>query len=182
MDVIACLEVTCIEIAMQMVIVRGADFGATGCESQDTLDASRDLFATMEPVRLEAGRRMGFGDVSDAVAPKIGLIAPAREGGHFATRYSMPWATHPTLVDTGSQCLAACALASGTVSAGLVAPVEPSLAVVRIEHESGEMAVPVNDRRQNDGFEFHSTGIVCTARLIARGQLMVPGCHARGTP
>ncbi len=81
---------------------------------------------------------MGFGDVAESVTPKIGLIATARDGGHFAARYFMPWTTHPTLAVTGSQCLAACALAPGTVAEGLVAPVDASPVTMRIEHPMGQ--------------------------------------------
>jgi 2-methylaconitate cis-trans-isomerase PrpF len=173
-DVIDGTEVTCIDVAMPMMIGRAGDFGVTGYETIAELDANKALFERMEALRLEAGRRMGFGDVSDSVTPKIGLIAKPRDGGHFCARYFMPWDTHPTLAVTGSQCLAACALAPGTVAEGLCEPVGPSPAVVQIEHPAGIMDVTVEFARNNGGFEFHSAGVVRTARLIARGEVMVP--------
>ncbi len=91
----------------------------------------------MEAIRLEAGKRMGFGDVTEAVTPKIGLIAEPRAGGHLTARYFMPWTTHPTLAVTGSQCLAACALLPGSVAEGLARPVAASPAVMTIEHPMG---------------------------------------------
>ncbi|KUF11145.1 4-oxalomesaconate tautomerase [Pseudoponticoccus marisrubri] len=173
-DEIEGIEVSCVDVAMPMMIARAADFGVTGYESRDELEANKALFERMERIRIEAGRRMGMGDVSGSVTPKIGLIAPPRAGGHFATRYFMPWSTHPTLAVTGSQCLAACAMAPGTVAEGLVAPVDPSPAVIRIEHPIGQMEVTVTYAQGADGFAFHSAGLVRTARLIARGELMIP--------
>jgi 2-methylaconitate cis-trans-isomerase PrpF len=158
-----------------MMIARAEDVGIAGDETAEALDANRDLFARIEAIRLKAGELMGFGDVSEAVTPKIGLISKPRDGGHFAARYFMPWEAHPTLAVTGSQCLAACALAPGTVADGLVAPIDPSPAVVRIEHPMGLMDVTVTYRRTNDAFEFISAGVVRTARLIARGEVLVPG-------
>ena len=117
---------------------------------------------------------MGLGDVTASVTPKIGLLAPPRDGGHFATRYFMPWSTHPTLAVTGSQCLAAAALAPGTVAEGLVAEVGPAPAVVRVEHPLGQMEVTVDFAREGDKLEFRSAGLVRTARLIAKGDVMVP--------
>ncbi len=168
------IEVTCIDVAMPMMIARASDFGVTGAETQDELDANTALFERMEKIRIEAGRRMGLGDVTKSVTPKIGLVSKALAGGHFSARYFMPWTAHPTLAVTGSQCLAACALAPGTVAEGLVRPVDGSPAVMRIEHPMGEMEVTVTFKQSDDGFEFISAGLVRTARLIARGEVMVP--------
>ena len=174
-DVIGGIAVSCVDVAMPMMIARAADFGLTGYETQAELDADKDLFARMEAVRLEAGKLMGLGDVTKSVVPKIGLIAPPRaEGAHLTARYFMPWETHPSLAVTGSQCLAACAIAPGTVAEGVAAPVTGSPEMIRIEHPMGEMEVLVTFTRDGDTFEFHSAGVVRTARLIARGEVMVP--------
>jgi 2-methylaconitate cis-trans-isomerase PrpF len=118
--------------------------------------------------------------VRESVTPKFGLIARARDGGHFAARYFMPWTTHPTLAVTGSQCLAACALAPDTVAEGMVAAVTPDAVTMMIEHPLGQMDVTVKYRRTNDSFAFHSAGVVRTARLIARGEVMVPSAVDAG--
>lgn len=174
MDVIDGVEVTCIDVAMPMMIVRATDLGVTGHESQEALDAMPDLFERIEALRLKAGALMGFGDVTKSVVPKVGLIAPAQNGGHFAARYFMPWTTHPTLAVTGSQCLAACALAPGTVGEGIAKSVESSPEAMLIEHPMGQMEVLVKFSRDAAGFDFISAGVTRTARLIARGEVMVP--------
>jgi len=86
----------------------------------------------------------------------------------------MPWNCHPTMAVTGSQCLASCALTPGTVADGLVAPVSGMPALVRIEHPMGEIEVTVDYADGPDGFTLNSAGLVRTARLIARGEVMVP--------
>jgi 2-methylaconitate cis-trans-isomerase PrpF len=159
---------------MPMMIARAEDFGLTGAESKAELDTNTALYERMEKIRLEAGRRMGLGDVAKSVIPKIGLISEPRAGGNFTARYFMPWKCHPTLAVTGSQCLAACALAPGTVAERLARPIADSPAVVRIEHPIGEMEVTVNFSRQDGEFRFHSAGVIRTARLIARGEVLVP--------
>lgn len=168
------IEVTCIDVAMPMMIARSTDFGITGHESQAELDENKALFERMEAIRLEAGRRMGFGDVTDQVTPKIGLIAEPREGGHITARYFMPWTAHPTLAVTGSQCISACALLPGSVADGVTKPIEPAPVVVRIEHPMGEMEVTVDYQVDGSELRFTSAGLVRTARLIARGEVMVP--------
>lgn len=174
-DEIDGVQVSLVDVAMPMMIARAADFGITGYETQDELDANKDLFARMEAIRLKAGEMMGMGDVTKSVTPKIGLIAPPKaEGAHMTTRYFMPWQAHPTLAITGSQCLAACAIAPGTIAEGIAAPVDGSPTTMKLEHPMGIMEVVVNFGRDGNAFDFHSAGVVRTARMIARGEVMVP--------
>gem|GEM_PF-3181802 len=80
-------ELTCIDVAMPMVIGRARDFGITGHEPRDVLDADVRLFQRIEKLRLEAGTLMGFGDVSDSVIPKFGLLSEPASGGSVCARY-----------------------------------------------------------------------------------------------
>ena len=66
------------DVTMPVVIGRAVDFGITGYETREALDANEALFTRMEAVRREAGRRMGLGDVSKSVAPKFALVKPPR--------------------------------------------------------------------------------------------------------
>ena len=77
-DVFDGIEVSCIDVAMPMVIARAKDFGLTGHESPAELDENRDFYARMEPIRQAAGAKMGFGDVSASVLPKFTVLAPPR--------------------------------------------------------------------------------------------------------
>ncbi len=174
-DVIDGIEVTCMDVAMPMMIARAADFGLTGYETPEELDANRDFYARMEPMRVEAGRRMGLGDVSASVTPKVGLLARPRDGGTVSARYFMPRNCHPTMAVTGSQCIASCTLTpGGTVADGLAVPAKGSPALVLIEHPAGKIDVTVTYDSGPDGFQLRSAGLVRTARLIARGEVMVP--------
>lgn len=174
-DVIDGVEVTCMDVAMPIVIARADAFGLTGEESAEELDANRDFYARMEPIRQEAGRRMGLGDVSKSVMPKFGLLSSARSGGTISARYFMPWNCHPSMAVTGAQCLASCALVPGTVADGLAERPVKGPAVVTIEHASGNIEVAADFIHGPDGFDLRSAGLLRTARLLAKGQLMVPG-------
>ena len=179
-EVIDGIAVTCLDVAMPMMIARAADFGITGYESREELDADTALFARMEAVRLEAGRRMGLGDVTQSVTPKIGLVAAPRAGGAVSARYFMPWACHPTMAVTGAQCLAASLLVAGSTSEGLGAVAEGSPAVIRIEHPTGEIEVSVDFARDGNAVEINAAGLTRTARLLARGEVMVPEASFAG--
>lgn len=174
------IEVTLMDVAMPMMIARAADFGLTGYETVEELDANRAFFDRVEPMRLEAGRRMGLGDVTKSVTPKIGLLSPARHGGAISARYFMPWNCHPTMAVTGSQCLAACTLTPGTVADGMGVIPNEVPALMKIEHPQGIIEVLVDYAQGADGFQMKSAGLVRTARLLAKGAVMVPGALLEG--
>ncbi len=172
-DEIEGVSFTCMDVAMPMVIARAVDFGLTGRESAEEIDADRALFARIEPLRIALGARMGMGDVTRSVVPKVGLLSAPRDGGAISARYLMPWQCHPSMAVTGAQCLAACVLTPGTIADGLGAPPEGSPARIEIEHPMGKIEVLV-DYDARDGFHLNSAGLVRTARLLARGEVMVP--------
>ena len=173
-DEIDGIEVTCMDVAMPMVIAKASSFGLTGYETAAELDENRDFFARMEALRLKAGALMGMGDVSKSVTPKFGILAPATQGGTIATRYFMPWQTHPTMAVTGAQCLASCVLTPGTVADGLAAKPNEVPAPVTLEHASGSIDVLVDYAQAESGFQVKSAGLVRTARKIAAGEVFIP--------
>ncbi len=168
------VDVTCMDVAMPMVIARAESFGLTGYESATELDDNAGFFAAMEAVRIKAGEAMGIKDVARSVAPKFGLLAPAKDGGTIATRYFMPWKTHPTMAVTGAQCLASCVLTPGTVADGMAARSNDRPATLTLEHASGQIDVLVDYELTADGIDLRSAGLVRTARLLAQGEVMVP--------
>ncbi|WP_298922158.1 4-oxalomesaconate tautomerase [uncultured Roseobacter sp.] len=179
-DTIDEIEVSCMDVAMPMVIAQASDFGLTGHESAAELDENRGFFERMEAVRMRAAVLMGMGDVSKSVTPKFGLLAPAKDGGTAAVRYFMPWKTHPTLAVTGSQCLGACLLCPGTVGDGMASGVGPSPARLQLEHPMGKMEVTIAFDIKGDRFDVQSVGLTRTARKLAAGEVFVPKSIWRG--
>ena len=173
-------EVSCVDAAMPMVIARASDLGISGYEPAAELSADKTLMNRIEAIRVIAGKRMGMGDVRRSVAPKFGLVAPPREGGTLATRYFMPWDCHPSLAVTGSQCLATCVLAGGTVCDGLTADRHSSPARLLLEHPAGTLEVVVEFERKGVDFSVLSCNLVRTARKLAEGRVFVPRSIWRG--
>ncbi|MBT8361556.1 MAG: 4-oxalomesaconate tautomerase, partial [Deltaproteobacteria bacterium] len=173
-DEIDGIPVTCMDVAMPMVIAKAEDFGLTGYESCDELDAHRYFYDRMEPIRIEAGRRMGMGDVTNSVTPKFGLLAPPKAGGTISARYFMPWKCHPTMAVTGAQCLAACLLTRNTVADGMARLPNEVPACITLEHASGQIDVIVDYDYEPDGIIVKSAGLIRTARKLAEGRVFVP--------
>ena len=88
-DVIDGIEVTCIDAAMPLMIVRLRP-GVSGREAPATLDSDAALLARLETLRLQAGLLMGLGDVSDSVIPKPVLVSPGDSRDSITSRYFTP--------------------------------------------------------------------------------------------
>jgi 2-methylaconitate cis-trans-isomerase PrpF len=76
-DVVAGLEVSCVDATNAVVFVRARDLGLTGGETPQAVDVDHDLCARLEKIRVEAAARMGMGE--SAAVPKIAFVAPPRE-------------------------------------------------------------------------------------------------------
>ncbi len=164
-EVIDGIEVSLVDCAMPMMILRAADVGTSAEAAPAEIDGDAALLARIEKLRMEAGRRMGFGDVTDSVVPKVGLVGPT-EGADFAVRYLTPHAVHKALAVTGAICLAAAAKVPGTV----VPPVAGD--TVYIRHPGGVLDVPIAMNGEED---VAWAGMLRTARRIMEGTLLVPG-------
>lgn len=182
------VEATLIDVAMPMVMVRAADLDRTGHEAPPELDGDAEFMATMEAIRLEAGQRMGLGDVSRSVVPKFGLLSAAREGGTITSRYFTPTQCHPAHAVSGGICVAAATALPGTVAASLAGPSTScvddghgddvvggaDLIDVRIEHPSGSLEVALQTASRDGDVRILSGGVTRTARKIMSGTVYVP--------
>lgn len=173
-DTIDGIEVTCLDVAMPMAIARASDFGLQGTETAAELDANKDFYARMEPIRIKAGALMGLGDVSKSVMPKFGLIAPPQGDGAALTRYFMPWNCHQSLAVTGSQCIASCLLCPGTVAEGILPLPNSSPVTLFLEHPMGKLEVSMDVQVDCAKFEVVSAGLTRTARKLAAGEVFIP--------
>lgn len=168
------IDVSLVDATMPAMILKAADVGVTGYETAAELDANREFYATVEDMRLEAGRRMGLGDVAKSVVPKIIVVAPPREGGAITSRYLVPMKTHTSHAVTGAVTLACCIGADGTVTD----TVEDRASIVgetmEIEHPSGRLAVALRLHDEGNRIEVEAAGVVRTARLLFSGEVLVP--------
>ncbi len=174
-DIIDGIEVTMIDVAMPLMVARAADLGLRGDETCEEIDANTELLTRLEAIRRKAGPMMGLGaDVSGSVTPKVALVSQPVAGGSLRARYLTPWACHPSMAVTGGQCLAACAVLPGSVADGLAVAPATGPAAMRIEHPSGALDVFLDFAVSATELDIRSAGLARTARLLARGVVMVP--------
>lgn len=169
------IDVTCIDNGMPVVLMRAADLGATGNETPAELDANAALKARIESIRLQAGQRMGLGDVSAKVVPKMTLVSPARDGGALSTRTFIPRKCHDAIGVLGAVSVASACVVPGTVMAGLcaIAPdAEHRLHDLSVEHPTGEFTVRL--LMDDTGRDIAGAALLRTARPLFRGEVLVP--------
>lgn len=163
-DVIDGVEATLIDNGMPCVILRAADFGLTGRESREELEAAAEVKARLEAIRLQAGPMMNLGDVAAASVPKMTLVAPPASGGTIATRSWIPHRVHASIGVFAAVSVASACLLPGSPAAALA--VRPADGRFRIEHPSGATEVLLE---LGPGGELRSAGMLRTARKLFDG-------------
>lgn len=175
------VAVSCIDVAMPMVIMRAGDLGISGYDP-DEISGNAVLMGRIEKIRLEAGRRMGLGDVVESVVPKVGILAPPRRGGTVYSCYLTPHHVHAAHAVTGAICVASCVSIRTTVAGTVVRSTEQpvtvaspaTIAPVRIEHHSGAIDVRLATEALRAEQKILSASFVRTARKVMDGRVFVP--------
>lgn len=165
------VDVTCVDNGMPVVLLRAGDFGKTGYEAPDALEADEQLKARVEAIRLMAGPPMNLGDVTDKTVPKMTLVAPPRHGGVISTRTFIPHRVHQSIGVLGAASVAAGCSIPGSVAEGIANPGNGTLAV---EHPSGQFTIDIDITAQNDTFTVNRSALLRTTRKLMDGNVYVP--------
>lgn len=174
MEQIDGIDVTLLDVAMPMMLLRAADLGMTGYENRAEVDGNKALLARIEAIRMEAGRRMGFGDVTDKVIPKVGLMSPPRGTGAITSRYLTPHKLHAAHAVTGAVCVATACLLEGSVAYDLAVRPGGNPCTIWIEHPSGMVDVRMEIAGGGPTMQVVRAGILRTCRPIMQGQVFAP--------
>ncbi|CAL9572433.1 4-oxalomesaconate tautomerase [Streptomyces sp. enrichment culture] len=168
-DTVAGIEVTCVDNGMPTVLIPAEALEVTGQEAPEDLEANGELTARLHEIRLEAGKLMGLGDVTETTVPKLTLLSPPRHGGAVTTRTFIPARVHTSIGVLGAASVAAGLRIEGSVAHGIAALPEEGDRL-RIEHPSGFTDIESSiDRTPEDGLRARRTAVVRTARKIFDG-------------
>ncbi|WP_030935622.1 4-oxalomesaconate tautomerase [Streptomyces sp. NRRL S-646] len=161
--------VTCVDNGMPTVLIAASSLKVTGYESPKDLEEDLALAGRLREIRLEAGRLMGLGDVSDTTVPKLTLLAPPRAGGAISTRTFIPVRCHTSIGVLGAASVAAGLRIEGGVAAEL-ARLDAGGDRIRIEHPTGFLDIESSLATTPDGLPTaRRTAVVRTARKIFDG-------------
>lgn len=143
------VAVSCVDVAVPMVILRADALGLQGNESVAALNADDALKARLRSIWVQAGLAMqltkkGVPMTADELAasetvPKVCLVSPPTQGGHISARYFTPQESHASLAVTGGCCLATACLIPGTTAHEIAQGLEP------LTEQSSERAVAMEN-------------------------------------
>jgi 4-oxalomesaconate tautomerase len=174
-DLIDGVEVTCIDNGMPVVVMRAADFGKTGYESPEDLEADTKLKSRVEAIRLQVGPMMNLGDVTKKTVPKMCLVAPAQHGGAICTRNFIPHRVHEAIGVFGAVSVATACVVPGSVAAQVagIADVE-AVKELEIEHPTGFFTVAMDVTLEEGEVKVRRSALLRTARRLMRGEVYIP--------
>jgi len=174
-DVIDGVEVTCIDNGMPVVVMRATDFGKTGYESPEDLEADTVLKSRVEAIRLRVGPMMNLGDVTKKTVPKMCLVAPAQQGGAICTRNFIPHRVHEAIGVFGAVSVATACVVPGSVAAEVagIADVE-AVKELEIEHPTGFFTVAMDVTLEGGEVKVRRSALLRTARRLMRGEVYIP--------
>lgn len=172
-DVVDGVELTCIDAAMPLMIVRAASLGLSGRETPAELDANRSLLERIESLRRAAGQCMGLGDVSGSVVPKPVIVSRGDDAHSITSRYFTPRRCHASHAVTGAIGVATAFALPGTVASGDTAL--SGTQGIAVLHPQGRIDVEVVVEGRGDEARIQRAALVRTARKILQGELHIPG-------
>jgi hypothetical protein len=180
--------VSCVDVAVPMVIARASEFGKTGTEPVKDLRNDEVFFSALKKLWIEAGLKMGLKGkggkpmtaeelANSETIPKVCIVGPPVNGGNISTRYFTPQNGHDTMAVTGGCCLAAACLMPGTVAheiaRGLPAlGAAPSEVQVDIENPAGILSATIEGTQSGGETRITRAAYKRSAQILARG--MVP--------
>ena len=138
------------------------------------LEKNKELKARIESIRLAVGPKMNLGDVTKKVVPKMSLIAPARAGGHICTRTFIPHDVPRR--DRGARrgIRRDRVHLAGSAAQGIASVPEGRVKRMSVEHPTGEFSVTLEVGGTREQPSVLKAGLLRTARLIMRGEVLVP--------
>lgn len=164
-------ECSLVDAAMPVVFFKAEDFGVTGNEGHLELNQNQKLIDEMGEIRIELGKKIGFGDVSKSVIPKVAIISKPDKGS-IKSRYFMPWSCHNGYAITGSICLMAAAKSKGTICSEFYSDYSEK-GSFEIEHPTGVSKLNFEIEYKDNEISSLIAGTTRHARLLMSGNVYV---------
>jgi 4-oxalomesaconate tautomerase len=183
LDTIGGYHVSCVDVAVPMVIARASEFGKTAHESVAELTSDAEFLRKAKEVWVEAGLRMGLRrkdgvlmsraeiERSETI-PKFCIVGEPRYGGDLSVRYLTPQTVHASMAVSGGCCLAAATLIAGSVANSIAqkfSTEEVSEVQVAIENPLGTLDTTVRVRKSGDWPAISMAAYRRSAQVLLRG-------------
>ncbi len=186
-DKVGRYTVSCVDVAVPMVIANARQFGKTAHEPIEELEADSRFMGELKHVWIEAGLHMALktrdGTLMTAeqlakseTIPKVCIVGAPQRDGHLSARYFTPQTGHASLAVSGGCCLAAAALIPGTVAHDMARRIPQVSAQfddyrVDIENPAGVLTATIIARKAENGIEIKSAAYRRSAQILLRGHM-----------
>jgi 2-methylaconitate cis-trans-isomerase PrpF len=192
------IEVSIVDAANPVVMLRAQALGLHGGETPAQLDANKELLAQCEAIRGAAAVRIGIArDLEDARTlvrslPQVALLSapvndePVMPGStrhphsHVRVRVMSTGQPHRATPLTGGMCVAAALHIGGTVAHAV--GVKPEGEDVVIEHPTGTLHVGARLTETDGEPHVAETAVYRTARRLMDGRVYVPVSKLKKEP
>jgi 2-methylaconitate cis-trans-isomerase PrpF len=190
-DNVCGIDVSCVDVAVPMVILRAEDVGKTGSESPEELSRDAKLKERLREIWVAAGLKMGLrrrgGSLMSAAdlahsetVPKVCLVSAGDGDVNINARYFTPQSPHSSLAVTGGCCLAVACLVPGTVAGaiahGLSLGAETQgICTVAMRNPAGILRARIGATVGPNGVRVTSVAYERSAQLFLRGHFPVYG-------
>ncbi|PXF30100.1 PrpF protein [Pokkaliibacter plantistimulans] len=188
-DVIDGCRVSCVDVAVPMVIIRAEDMGKTATETMQALEADPHFMTRLKVIWTAAGLKMQLRHkdgrllTADELAasetiPKVCIVAAPRDGGDIAVRYFTPQTGHNSMAVSGGCCLAAATLIPGSVAhdiAGKSLSAEATEQFIGIENPAGILGASVIARHTPEGIDIQQSAYQRSAQVLLQGYMPLYG-------
>ena len=195
-DVFDGIEVTCVDLAVPLVLISASQLDKRGSESPEDINADFSLRERIEAIRRQAGVAMGLdtsqienphspptverrrrqleslNEIAQKVVPKVALVAKPYRRGSICSRYMTPFTCHRAYAVTGAITLAGACSIPGTVAASLIQQEGKEHGQISIEHPSGSISVSTETGANNT---LTQATVLRTVRPLFEGNVLIPG-------
>lgn len=186
-DLIGGVEVSCVDVAVPMVIIAAASLGKTAHEPIAELEGDAAFMTRLREIWIKAGLKMGLRRRDGALMtreelarsetlPKVCIVGAPRHGGNLAVRYFTPQTAHGSLAVSGGCCLAAACLIPGSTAQRLAEGVSaPSASysdiAVSLENPAGLLATLVTAKGTGEQLDIRAAAYRRSAQILMRGEV-----------
>jgi 2-methylaconitate cis-trans-isomerase PrpF len=193
-DDIAGHRVSCVDVAVPMVIADAAEFGKTAHEPAAQLQQDSAFMQALRKVWIAAGLKMRLRRkdgvlmsepelAASETIPKVCIVGAPGAGGHIAVRYFTPQTAHASLAVSGGCCLASATLIPGTIAHRLARHTASltdqfSEVLVSIENPAGLLDATITARMDGAMPQIRSAAYRRSAQILLRGFVPLYQCSS----
>ena len=189
-DIIEGIKVSCIDVAVPMIILRANDVKRTGKESVEKLNIDQKLKKKLKKIWVKAGLKMKLKNKSGTIMseeelansetiPKVCLVSEPDGDGHLTARYFTPQKPHKSLAVSGGSCLASACLIEGTIASDLLenkkkTNIAENKYKILIENPAGILEAEI----EKEAHQIKNVSYIRNSQILMKGHTKLYNCSS----